>query len=426
MKEFNEKILDIANSLSMAVEAVKSLEKDIIDFIVNSGNFLNAIAGIGSFILAIKDCKKTVLTELNTISNAFNSEGASVSAALGKIAGAMSAELTKPITEELSSMSKILNNISENIGESISNGIVEGLKGGVKRVREFSQLVCDDGIITEMKECLEIHSPSKVMKRIGGYISEGLEEGIKDGSKDVEKAMRGMTDTVEDSAKKSSKVKFSFGGIAAVAGIVASLVSYFVDMMSTNEELNGKMQEIWAAITEAFAPVIEVVTNLFTTFTSGGEGTCSMFDTIMGIVGSLAEFIAEVITTVVTFFQENGQAIMAAVSGIWEFISGIIATVVPVFMELFGVIIGFFKENGDTIMDVVTMIWSFISSIINGAVSVFKSIFDIVVGIFTGNGEKIKEGFAGIWEGIKSIFSGIFGTRWCPYLPKSVLKLAMR
>ena len=56
--------------------------------------------------------------------------------------------------------------------------------------------------------------------------------------------MKSVTDTVEDSAKKTSKVKFGFGGIAAVAGIVASLVGYFANVMSTNEELSGKMQEI--------------------------------------------------------------------------------------------------------------------------------------------------------------------------------------
>ena len=82
-------------------------------------------------------------------------------------------------------------------------------------------------------------------------------------------------------AKKTSKTKFSFGGIAAVATVVATLVGYFVDMLSTNEALSEKMGKIWEKITEALSPVIEVVTGLFDSFINGGEGTSSILDTVV-------------------------------------------------------------------------------------------------------------------------------------------------
>ena len=154
--------------------------------------------------------------------------------------------LKKQIEEIASIMSKENGKIRDaaiKIGEYLSVGLVDGMESKISDIRKVAKKLIDEGVVEESKEAAEINSPSKVMKRIGGYIAEGLGDGIKDGSKDVERAMKSVTDTVEDSAKKTSKVKFGFGGIAAVAGIVASLVGYFANMMSTNEELSGKMQE---------------------------------------------------------------------------------------------------------------------------------------------------------------------------------------
>ncbi len=285
------------------------------------------------------------------------------------------------------------------------------------------------------------------MKKLGGYISEGMGDGIKANGKLVKNAMGDITDTVEKSAKKASKTKFSFGGIAAVATVVGTLVGYFVNMISANEELSGKMEKVWGKITEALSPVIDAVTSLFDSFISGGEGTSSVLDTVVEVIGGVAEFISEVISQIVGFFQENSDVIGGIVGSIWEFISGIIETAKEIFgtvieaiagffqehgdsimnivdsiwgfiseiaedlMEIFSGVIeaiaGFFEEHGDEIMAVVTEIWEFISGIIEGAKEIFGGIMDVIVGIFTGNGEKIKEGFGKIWKGIKGIFSGI-------------------
>ena len=64
-----------------------------------------------------------------------------------------------------------------------------------------------------------------------------LPDTLSSVSKKIKNHMSDITDTVEKTAKKTSKTKFSFGGIAAVAGIVVSMASAFAGMLSSNEEL---------------------------------------------------------------------------------------------------------------------------------------------------------------------------------------------
>ena len=380
-------------------------------------SILGSAASIGSFLKNIITTKKSIENEMGKIAKVIVGEKATIESAAKKI------------------------------GSYIGEGLIDGIKKSRPKVEMFIEELGDDNVIHTMKKTLEISSPSKVMKKLGGYIPEGMGDGIKANGKLVKNAMGDITDTVEKSAKKASKTKFSFGGIAAVATVVGTLVGYFVNMISANEELSGKMEKVWGKITEALSPVIDAVTSLFDSFISGGEGTSSVLDTVVEVIGGVAEFISEVISQIVGFFQENSDVIGGIVGSIWEFISGIIETAKEIFgtvieaiagffqehgdsimnivdsiwgfiseiaedlMEIFSGVIeaiaGFFEEHGDEIMAVVTEIWEFISGIIEGAKEIFGGIMDVIVGIFTGNGEKIKEGFGKIWKGIKGIFSGI-------------------
>lgn len=379
-------------------------------------SILGSAASIGSFLKNIITTKKSIENEMGKIAKVIVGEKATIETAAKKI------------------------------GSCIGEGLIDGIK---KSKLDIDIITYDvfGNIESVARKRLDISSSSKVMKEIGEDISEGMGDGIKDGGKLVKNAMGDITDTVEKSAKKASKTKFSFGGIAAVATVVGTLVGYFVNMISANEELSGKMEKVWGKITEALSPVIDAVTSLFDSFISGGEGTSSVLDTVVEVIGGVAEFISEVISQIVGFFQENSDVIGGIVGSIWEFISGIIETAKEIFgtvieaiagffqehgdsimnivdkiwgfisgvaedlMEIFSGVIeaiaGFFEEHGDEIMAVVTEIWEFISGIIEGAKEIFGGIMDVIVGIFTGNGEKIKEGFGKIWKGIKGIFSGI-------------------
>ena len=214
------------------------------------------------------------------------------------------------------------------------------------------------------KNELEINSPSKLMMRIAQSIPDGMCLGIEDGFRDIKKSMSKLTDAVEEPAKGLSKFKFSLGGISAIAGGVGLAVGAFGSLIASNDELRAKMEEAFAKIKEAFKPVVDAVMGLFESFTMGGEGSCSVMDTIANVAASLAEMLAGVIKSVA----------------------------------------GFFRENGDTIMTVLSTIGAVASKIASVLVDVLGGAFDLIAGIFTGNGEKIKEGFGDVWAGVKKVF----------------------
>lgn len=372
-------VKNILQDISLQLQELgKQTEKDIFGKMFD---FADKASSIGSFFISLSGVIKGVDKEVE------------------KIAGALK--------KALGDVKKDVKADAKEIGTYIGEGIIEGIKKSRTKVEVFAKELADDNVIRTVMKTLEISSPSKVMKRIGGYIVDGLEDGIKGGSKGIKNAMSDITDTVEKTAKKTSKTKFSFGGIAAVAGIVVSMASAFAGMLSSNEELSEKMGEIWERIMEALSPVTEVVKGLFDSFTSGGEGTTSMLDTIIEIIGNLATTVGDVITQIVTFFQENSAVIQEIVNSIWAVISDILATAQEIFAQVFEAIGEFFVEHGDEIMAIVSTVWGYISEILSGATKIFGGVFDVIVGIFTGNGEKIKEGFKKIWSGIKGIFSGM-------------------
>lgn len=320
----------------------------------------------------------------------------------------MEKELTIKIdASPLKELQEILTSISESLSETQSRaekGItiaanVSGIMGALMSFDKFNRVAnnfVDNGVE-------KIKGGVKVLKK--GL--ENLPDTLSSVSKKIKNHMSDITDTVEKTAKKTSKTKFSFGGIAAVAGIVVSMASAFAGMLSSNEELSERMGEIWEKIMEALSPVTEVVMGLFDSFISGGEGATSILDAIIEIIGNIATIAGDVIAQIVTFFQENSAVIQEIVNSIWAVISDILATAQEIFAQVFETIATFFVEHGDEIVAIVSTVWGYISEILSGATKIFGGVFDVIVGIFTGNGEKIKEGFKKIWSGIKGIFSGM-------------------
>ena len=175
---------------------------------------VDSTIGIVSLLIQIKESRKSIENEIEKIANVFKNN------------------------------TKIQEAVNK-LGKDIANGISEGLKDGINVVKMSTTVICNDGVLETIKDELQIKSPSKVMKRIGEYISEGLGDGIKDGGKHIKAAMGDATDIIEDSSKRMSKLQFGLGGLTAVTAIVVPLIDYFVNMMSTNETLSAKMEEIW-------------------------------------------------------------------------------------------------------------------------------------------------------------------------------------
>lgn len=88
------------------------------------------------------------------------------------------------------------------IGENIAKGLVEGIKGGVKLVADAGSRLINAARGASEKEA-EVQSPSKVYKRIGRYLCEGLIIGMDEYRGKVAKSSRRMAEAAIDSCRNT-------------------------------------------------------------------------------------------------------------------------------------------------------------------------------------------------------------------------------
>lgn len=84
---------------------------------------------------------------------------------------------------------------------TIGDNIVQGIRQGIEaQWTAFSQWFRDkiSWIPGLAEDELQIRSPSRVFREIGGFVTEGLALGINDGLPKVEGAMRGVTDSIQN------------------------------------------------------------------------------------------------------------------------------------------------------------------------------------------------------------------------------------
>lgn len=95
--------------------------------------------------------------------------------------------------ESLSSGIKELKNLDlKEIGAFIIEGLKEGMSGKIGSIIEAISEIANT-IIDTIKDILDIHSPSKVMIAIGGFIVAGLIKGILDAFPDVKESLNQLT-----------------------------------------------------------------------------------------------------------------------------------------------------------------------------------------------------------------------------------------
>lgn len=88
------------------------------------------------------------------------------------------------------------------IGENIAKGLVEGIKGGAKLVADAGSKLINAARGASEKEA-EVQSPSKVYKRIGRYLGEGLIIGMDEYRGKVAKSSRRMAEAAIDSCRNT-------------------------------------------------------------------------------------------------------------------------------------------------------------------------------------------------------------------------------
>lgn len=98
--------------------------------------------------------------------------------------------------KELKSVISNLNREFNNIGRQATNGMMSGLKNKKKqKALKRAAASLANLIKKEVKKQLKIHSPSRVMDKLGQYTGQGFANGIQAMGNDVMKAMNKLTET---------------------------------------------------------------------------------------------------------------------------------------------------------------------------------------------------------------------------------------
>lgn len=101
-------------------------------------------------------------------------------------------------------------------GGNIIAGLVNGITSRLSAVRDAVGAVAN-GAIGWFKEKLGIHSPSRVMAELGGYVSEGAAVGIEGGQGDVAKATQDLADVAVTAFQPGTQAVTPGAGFAAVS-----------------------------------------------------------------------------------------------------------------------------------------------------------------------------------------------------------------
>lgn len=156
-------------------------------------------------------------------------------------------------------------------------------------------------------------------------------------------------------------------------------------------DLQPKLEEVWATIVEAVQPVIDKFKE-FTDFFKGegvsfGQQLKEDFATVQEAIQPLFDGISE-------FWSEHGDKIIGFVQLVGQWVGTVL---VGHFKVMWSVIRGGF----DILVGVISGVWTAISGIIIGALDVIMGIYKTFKGLFTGD-------WSTMWEGIKQIFSGLW------------------
>ena len=216
-------------------------------------NMLGFIGSCGTSVVeAIRGAIQNLPSTLASIGrNGISGLGSAISGAIGFVTSA-AANIASSLVSSLSSIPDQMASIGSNIVQGIANGI-SGAAGVV--VDKLTGAV--GGAIEAAKNLLGIHSPSRVFRKMFGYVMEGAALGIDDTADMPVRSMRSAVSAVEDAAAFDATVAAgaprygdrtisgtgegdaAAGGESAVIGWLAenlpSIIAEFTPVMGESE-----------------------------------------------------------------------------------------------------------------------------------------------------------------------------------------------
>lgn len=195
-----------------------------------------------------------------------------------------------------------------NIGLDIILGILVGIGDAVIGIGKWIYDNVCKPFINGFKEAFDIHSPSKVMAKMGGYIVEGLHNGVADGIAKIKEIFGKMLQAIQDVFEPIAdwfKTKFT-AARDNIKNVFVSIGSWFGDRWRDIQDVfsvvgswfGERFTNAWDNIKEAFKDVWKFFSdkweNVKSVFSDVGdwfgEKFSSAFDNIKNAFSDLGSF----------------------------------------------------------------------------------------------------------------------------------------
>lgn len=221
----------ISSGLKIAFQVLKGILSafniDVLDFTSMIGNIIynfdrwltennmvvEAVKMLTTWIISVVSATKDWVTQNEKIMSVVNKI---------KEAFANAGDATKAWFEGLKE--------TDNIPEYIFGGLINGIRENGPKVWEAIKSIAI-GLVDAIKEVLKIHSPSKVMFAIGGFIIVGLIAGIKDQQLSVLDLLKGFGNKIIEMFKS-----LDLGNVIAV-GIASGIIYTAKRMLDLADKL---------------------------------------------------------------------------------------------------------------------------------------------------------------------------------------------
>jgi phage-related protein len=239
----------IANLLPIILPAVFQVIAEIVDFLTKPENIMmfteSVLYTVGAIVVALVNSLPNILNILKNLGYNIVSGAVKLGSKVKEWLSGLVSNVKTNISNWLNSVKTTLNNAKTNflngvnnvktkIAEFVSNifgkikelpskvvsigkDLVNGLWNGIKekmsylknKISEFGQ-----EITAKIKSVFGISSPSKVTKRLGGYLAEGLGDGFTEGMRDVNREINAaLPDFSELETKTGATATATTGGL---------------------------------------------------------------------------------------------------------------------------------------------------------------------------------------------------------------------
>lgn len=335
--------IDIAGILSEFAASVSGLVTGLLDFLIN---FIEQTDWF-SLGKQIMDSIGGMIENINwtgIIERAFELLGSAVGGAVSLIAGILM-KAWNALKQAWDSVKEYFNKKIEECGGNVIKGVFKGILDAIKNVGTWIKEHIFKPFINGFKNAFGIHSPSREMAEMGGYLIEGLFNAVSDGISKIREIFEEMLYVI----------KSVFGGIG----------NWFKDRFS----------EAWNNITTIFGGIGKFFE----------DGWNSIKETFLNVGG---------------FFWD---VFLLA----WDNITTIFWGIGGFFWDRWNDIVRTFANVGGWFWDIFSGAWNNITTVFSGVWDFFQHKRNEITSLFSGIADWFGEKFRNAFDNIRSAFSGI-------------------